>query len=87
MVTSRQTVQQITYDEYQEKLYYRKEEQACLKEIMGETNDLCEEVCMDIEIEDRCTQDMGHTFMTSYSISDKDFTEIINQNLACLDTV
>ena len=86
MVTSRQTVQQITYDEYQEKLNYQKEEQACLK-IMGETNDLFEESCMDIEIEDRCTQDVGHTSTTSYSISDKDFTEIINQDLPRLDTV
>ena len=59
MVTSRQTVQQITYDEYQEKLYYQKEEQACLK-IMGETNDLFEESCMDIEIEDICALDKGH---------------------------
>ena len=42
---------------------------------------------MDIENEDKCTQEMGHTFITPNVISHKDFAEIINQNLSRLDTV
>ena len=36
---------------------------------------------MDIETEDKWTQDIGHTFMTLYGISDKEFSEEIDKNL------
>ena len=37
---------------------------------------------MDIETEDHCIQDIGHTFMTPHGILDKDFSEEINKNLS-----
>ena len=48
---------------------------------MGKMDDLFEEVCIDIETEDQCIQNIGHTFMTPHGISDKDFSEEIIKNL------
>ena len=48
---------------------------------MRKMDDLFEEVCMDIETEDQCIQDIGHTFMTPHGILDKVFSEEINKNL------
>ena len=69
------------HNQEQEKLHQHKEEQACLKETMRKMDDLFEEVHMDIETEDQCIQDIGHTFMTPHGISDKDFSEEIIKNL------
>ena len=75
------TVQETTCTKEQEKLHQHKEEQACLKETMRKMGDLFEEVCMDVETEDQCIQDIGHTFMTPHGILDKDFSQEINKNL------
>ena len=42
---------------------------------------------MEIEIEDRCTQDMSHTFMIPHGISDEAFVRIISHNLLRLEAV
>ena len=42
---------------------------------------------MEIEIEDRYSQDMSYTFMTPHGISDKDFNEIICYNFLRLEAV
>ena len=60
-----------TLDEDQERLHHHNEEESCLKETIEKTNDIIEEVRLDLAIEDKCIQDMGHTFMTPFSISDK----------------
>ena len=77
----RKTIGPATYDQDQEKFHQHKEKQACLKEFMEKMDDLFEEVRMDIETEDKWTQDIGHTFMTLYGISDKEFSEEIDKNL------
>ena len=69
------------YNQEQDKLHQHKEEQACLKETMRKMDDLFGEVCMDIETEDKCIQNIGHTFMTPHGIWDKDFSEEIIKNL------
>ena len=49
---------------------------------MRKIYDFFEEVQMDIETEEKCIQDIGHTFMTPHRISDKDFSEEIKENLS-----
>ena len=80
-----ETVQGISYNEDQAKLHRCKEEQACLKEIIEIMNRAVEMFCMDIESEDKIIQNMPHTFMSPYIISDKDFTDETNQNLPKVD--
>ena len=75
------TARETTSTKEQEKLHQHKEEQACLKETMRKMGDLFEEVRMDVETEDQCIQDIGHTFMTPRGILDKDFSQEINKNL------
>ena len=75
---------QTTYNQEQEKLHQDKEEQACFQETMRKMDDLFEEVCMDIETEDQCIQNIGHTFMTPHGISDEHFSEEIIKNLTRL---
>ena len=75
------TARETTSTKEQEKLHQHKEEQACLKETMRKMGDLFEEVCMDVETEDQCIQDIGHTFMTPHGILDKDFSHEINKDL------
>ena len=48
---------------------------------MREMDELFEEVRMNIETEDQCIQDIGHTFMTPHGILNKDFSEEIIKNL------
>ena len=74
----RETVQEISCNEDQEKLHCHEEDQACHKKIRGKMNDLYEQNYMNIESKYKCTQDMGHTSMSPYGILDKVFTEIIN---------
>ena len=79
--TLSQTARETTSTKEQEKLHQHKEEQACLKETMRKMGDLFEEVRMDVETEDQCIQDIGHTFMTPHGISDKDFSQEIKKDL------
>ena len=50
-------------------------------------SDIYEEIYIDIENNDKYTQDMGRTFMSPHGVWDENFTKIINQNLQRLDTV
>ena len=74
-----ETVQQITLDEDQEKLYYRMEEECCLEESIVKITVLIKEIQLDLATEDKCTQDMGHTFMTPLGISGKDYSQEIKK--------
>ena len=76
-----ETVQQITLEEDQQELQYHKDEECCLKESIGKITDLIEEVRMELATDDKCTQDMGHTFMTPLGISDQDYSQEIETKL------
>ena len=76
-----ETVQQITLDEDQQELQHHKDEECCLKKSIGKITDLIEEVQMELATDDKCTQDMGHTFMTPLGISDQDYSQEIETKL------
>ena len=73
--------QQITLDEDQEGLHHHKDVECCIKESITKMTELIGEVQLDLTTEDKCTQDMGHTFMTPLGISDQDFTKEIKEKL------